>query len=789
MDAKRICQSFEYYAYFQEHQDDPKYTKDLENFGSKIVAFHCNDESPLNSIISLKALCQINNKKIDLFKALSIYSFIYTAIFTNITNKMNISGGLTRDQYIGSKNRTRMKKILMAEIARENLERFAHKRSYVHYIKFFQELGLLETNKHVYLINDQKNIYRNHCRQYIIKSLVPIFTQYDIACKKLKDNERTKSINEFTKESFHFTVPKEQVTEKRKTYLSRIVKLFSYRHKSKLNYDNIKFNQKITKARKYLLLKHFDKILNPKTTDFNEYKQSIESSFISIQTQDTNIKRIETNNVITIRDPFGYRYHNTYTQLERNVRSYLNADNEDIVEVDIQKSQLACIVPMIRSQMLLHKDKIKFNHEFSKFAKEEILEIEKERDMNSERGKLKYKLMCQQSKFKKIPLTSHTNFVPTLEKELDKFVSMLQENTILKEILKRANIKIQDPNFVKKMIFAILYGKLSYYANEYELNSIYESDINTIKEWGLSEQTYLNYKISLYDAFKELFPSILICLSFQKKGGYKDLVKTLQRIESAMLSDSLKELDKLKIPYTSIHDAILVKRSDANKVMEIVNSNLKKHNIPTSCSIKENDKDHILVLKNQFLDNKTTEQNETFKQLLKEGSKFGSASEPSCDLKIGDLSQSCGDLVKPNMPSNESVNKHTNKTVMFSYENIGCYASIITFLNRVKYNSSFNTIKQEFTCGIYKIVNSHSINELNGLTFGYINSQIKNLIRGLIKRYVKSKFKKIICESKSVGNFRNIWITFIGYNYDKKVQKTLNLRTVSTLKPELVNTS
>lgn len=138
-------------------------------------------------------------------------------------------------------------------------------------------------------------------------------------------------------------------------------------------------------------------------------------------------------------------------------------------------------------------------------------------------------------------------------------------NTVLKEIYKKGSSALKSEiDMYRKATFA---GK--WYE---ELMPIFEADRDSCKEIWMciaysKNKSYQNYK----KPFKKAYPEIYKIIESIKSSDYKNFAVSLQKLESEIFIDKIcKELVDVDILPFTVHDALIVRKSDQDKTLQIM---------------------------------------------------------------------------------------------------------------------------------------------------------------------------------------------------------------------------
>lgn len=255
------------------------------------------------------------------------------------------------------------------------------------------------------------------------------------------------------------------------------------------------------------------------------------------------------------------RVHTNFTNLSKNIREkFLFMDEKKVIGIDIVSSQAALLHSLFDQQLT----KLDIH---SKKSIIELLDMNPPSDTESKYQNMRAGYrgihINDQQLNESIPEIKNKTldeFINASRKELKKYECVLQTEGVYEYFMDKWELLTQDTKkrkFIKNQWITYVFGR------------------------GKTKLTETMHRI-----WEIEFPNLTILLNHLKKGDYKALAHTLQRIEADIIYNKVcPRIDsEYKVPYCTVHDSIIVSEDIVDDVAYLFDKVLEENGILTGVS-------------------------------------------------------------------------------------------------------------------------------------------------------------------------------------------------------------
>lgn len=283
-----------------------------------------------------------------------------------------------------------------------------------------------------------------------------------------------------------------------------------------------------------------------------------------------------------------WRVHTVITALKRELRRYLRLDGEPLVEIDVKNSQVAILGYMAEYH----------GKEWARFEEGGGLESVIERSKNGGDGyfsplitntsstshhhsNLSPHTMAEMELRESIYLTENTTYIGynVFSMAILAWKKKCHSGELYREIGKQVGFT-GTKRKLKDAVFNVLYGDPNKWSKFHQAISEMYPPIMEFITW------YKNQPWNIVEPKDKKKRGI-------KKGdraNFKALPRTIQRFEADLIirkvCGRIMREDK-QLQFLTIHDSLLVKKSDATYVEQIIREEFFKSGVPVQCAIKD----------------------------------------------------------------------------------------------------------------------------------------------------------------------------------------------------------
>jgi hypothetical protein len=241
-----------------------------------------------------------------------------------------------------------------------------------------------------------------------------------------------------------------------------------------------------------------------------------------------------------VRDDYGYRIYNIYSRCIREFRNFIKVDDEELVEIDLKNSMISIFYYFIK---LLNDDTKNQKIDFIKEIYNRLIK-HNEGEINDIKLGLLY--------------LERWDYIKNYGEDFN--------NDYYEFLKKESELENISRSSFKELLWLILFGRDSQLKSLKLKNNSYEE----IKHLVLGSSRFLVddlRNISLYDW--------LTSNQKRKYKKYKNISLILHTLERMIMDLVSQKMIENNYKYISIFDSFLVKKSEVNKIQQLLNKTVE----------------------------------------------------------------------------------------------------------------------------------------------------------------------------------------------------------------------
>jgi hypothetical protein len=246
-----------------------------------------------------------------------------------------------------------------------------------------------------------------------------------------------------------------------------------------------------------------------------------------------------------MRDRFGGRIYNLYSNVVREFREFIKIDGEDVVEIDLKNSMICCLYYLVR--LINSEDKVRFENNDVEIIYKKLKSLNDGfKDEFDEGVKLS------------LDYLNRWNYILNLSEDK---INKDYYKFLCEEFNNSCGIDLSR-NCFKELLFVLLFG------NDNQLKTLRLGDLNydELKMLMLGSSRFIIddiKKISLFDWYKDV-----------KYKKHKNVSLILMKLERSIMDIMSNYMIQTKTKYISVFDGFVIKKKGSKEVLDFLNDRL-----------------------------------------------------------------------------------------------------------------------------------------------------------------------------------------------------------------------